>query len=238
MKMMKRLIDVYPAGGRDIFSYWGSDSTLPIPWNSFDFVAPTTADLDRLFFATYGQRPISPYLESCVDASGIIPVNDRAGIARFVQSILQQIILRYCAAYAAEYNPAENYNMRETHTGTDSTDRTFDGYKETQTYGHTVESDNTNDVYAYDSGNAVPSDKGKTTTKYKQDAGENGDIREFDGTQTDATTYDSTLTRSGNIGVQTAAQMLEMDFSLWEKNNIWIKICAAAADILTVPIYE
>lgn len=235
---MKRLIDVYPTGGRDIFSYWGSDSSLPIPWNGYSFTAPTTADLDRLFFATYGQRPISPYLESCVDTSGVIPTNDRAGIARFVQSILQQTIYRYCDAYAADYNPAENYSMTEMHTGTDSTNRTFDNYKETQTYAHTVESDSTNDVYAYNSGNAVPADHDKTTTKYKQDTGENGDVREFDGTQTDATTYGSTLTRSGNIGVQTAAQMLEMDFSLWERNNIWLKICAAAADILTVPIYE
>lgn len=236
--MLKRLNEAYPAGGREIFSYWGSSSAMPIPWESYDFAAPTTADLDRLFFSLYGERPISAYLSTQLDSTGVIPVNARAGIASFVQRVLQQIILRYCEAYAAEYNPAENYSMTETHTGTDSTDRTFDGYKETQTYAHTVESDSTNDVYAYDSGNPVPSDKGKTTTKYKQDTGENGDVREFDGTQTDATTYDSTLTRSGNIGVQTAAQMLEMDFSLWEHNNIWLKICAAAADILTIPIYE
>ena len=57
-----------------------------------------------------------------------------------------------------------------------------------------------------------------------------------EGTEEDKTEYDTTLTRSGNIGVTTSQQMIESERKLWEY-NIFKQIYEDVDDILTINIY-
>lgn len=251
---MKTLNEVYNGGY--IAEYWGLQSEYPPPWESYENIPDvSTAYIDNIIFSEYGNRPISPFVERHLNDAGMIDSTAALYISRYVLEILYKQIDRYCAAYAAEYNPAENYSLREsgldTHrnSGTDTTTTTYTNYKETAKFGHTVETESTDNTYGIDNDNTlnpdgVKADKGTTTTHYKQDTGETGDTREIEGAHSDATqhghieTIEHSFTRSGNIGVQTAPEMLEKDFALWGANNLWYKIAADVAEVLTIPIYE
>ena len=57
-----------------------------------------------------------------------------------------------------------------------------------------------------------------------------------DGTETDTIEHDTTLTRSGNIGVTTSQQMIESERKLWDY-NIFKTIYEDVDSILTLSIY-
>lgn len=248
---MKTLNDVY--NGKAIAEYWGLQSEYPLPWVSYeDIPAISTEYLDELIFSQYGQRPPSPFVLRHLPESGKIDDATALYISRYVFALLWKQIDRYCAAYAAQYNPAENYSLTEsgtdTHTnsGTDTDTDSYTNYKETQTFGHTVRTESRDNVYGVDTNanDGVPADYGETSTHYEQGTGEPGDEKTITGTHSTSTQYGKTetivhqFTRAGNIGVQTAPEMLEKDFALWGANNLWFKIAADVAEILTVPIYE
>lgn len=231
---MQTLNDIW--GASSFFSAWGQEEGFPLPWAEVEGIPQVPPEnLDVLLFSEYGQRPVSPFLLRFYDTdAGTFKPNGRVDCAMCVQTLLQKQIERYVAAYAAEYNPAMNYDVTEDHTGTDTDTRSFDDYTETTEFGHTVTSHD--NIYGFDSGIGV--NDSETTTTYSQAAGQTGDKRTFDGTQTDETEYDSTLRKYGNIGVQTVPDMLQKDFQLWDANNLWYKIAADVANLITIPIYE
>ena len=251
---MKTLNEAYNGGS--IAEYWGNDSQYPLPWIAFEQIpAISTAYIDNLIFSEYGERPISPFVKRHLNSEGVIDTTAAVYISRYVFAILYKQFERYCAAYAAEYNPAENYNMRETsldthrNSGTDTTTTTYTDYKETSKFGHTVETESNDNIYGFDNDDStnpdgVKANKGTTATHYKQDTGETGDTKEIEGAHSDALqhghieTIEHSFTRAGNIGVQTAPEMIEKDFRLWGTNNLWFKIAADVAEVLTIPIYE
>lgn len=57
------------------------------------------------------------------------------------------------------------------------------------------------------------------------------------GTYEDKTTYDSTLTRSGNIGVTTSQQMIEQEINLWKWNFFRDVVFPDVAKALTISLY-
>lgn len=57
------------------------------------------------------------------------------------------------------------------------------------------------------------------------------------GTYEDKTTYDSTLTRSGNIGVTTSQQMIEQEINLWKWNYFRDVVFPDVAKALTISLY-
>ena len=194
----------------------------------------------------------------------------------------------------AEFNPIENYDMTETHTGTDTGLKTPTGWKETETQTPTnwketetqtptnwkktttetpdewsdttvqtpdewtettegLKADNTSkstgSVYAFNSATAVPSSESDTEVNSKQTKTQEGTYTtthtqsgsisteesqegtyqtetarsgsyqtetSHTGTFEDKMTYNSTLHRSGNVGVTTSQQMLESSIKLWE----------------------
>lgn len=223
-------------GTSSFFAAWGEVEGFPLPWYGVEGIPQVPLEnLDILLFSEFGKRPVSPLvLRYYNPISGEWAVNGKSTIAHYVQTILQKQMERYVAAYAAEYNPATNYDVTETHTGTDTDEQTFDNYHEKTEYSHTVQTHD--NIYGFDSDSGV--NDSESTVKYMQDAGETGDTRTMDGTRTDETTYNSELHKVGNIGVQTVPDMLQKDFSLWGENNLWFKIAADVAAMLTVPIYE
>lgn len=57
------------------------------------------------------------------------------------------------------------------------------------------------------------------------------------GTYEDKTTYNSTLTRSGNIGVTTSQQMIEQEIELWKWNYFRDVVFPDVAKALTISLY-
>lgn len=57
------------------------------------------------------------------------------------------------------------------------------------------------------------------------------------GTYEDKTTYNSTLTRSGNIGVTTSQQMIEQEINLWKWNFFRDVVFPDVAKALTISLY-
>lgn len=244
-----KIIDVYGFFGT-IAGYWGrSEYTYP-PWHETALDNITYDKIDKLFFTLYGDRPISRYVAEYLKmGGGELPGEYERIISDYVLDMFRDKWARLVTDYTAEYNPVENYSMVETEagnestTGTDTITDSYTNYKETQKYGHTVTTDTTADVYGYNSGSAVPSDEGNSTTTFGA-AGDAGDELSITGTKSNTTTYahgvskGRELHRSGNIGVKTATEMLESDVSFWSSHNFWDLIVADMASILTIPIYE
>ena len=75
-------------------------------------------------------------------------------------------------------------------------------------------------------------------------AGDTGDTLEITGTKQNSLlhgkvdTFERDLTRSGNIGVKTATDMIISDVDFWSAHNFFEQICADIASILTIPVYE
>lgn len=245
---------------REIASYWGSDSTYnPLPWEQFEEISPKLSAysmeyIDALIFSDYGQRGIAPIVRNHLNGEYHIDSTNAQYLSRFVLATCYEQWKRYCAAYVAQYNPAENYSMTETgldterNSGTDSDTQSYTDYKETNKYGHAVKSSGESGIYGFDSNDAVNADTSVNVTTYEQtDKDGNaleGDTREISGSRTDTTTHghvktlEHSFTRAGNIGVKTSAEMLRDDIDLWAKTNLWSMVARDTAQLLTIPIYD
>lgn len=200
-------------------------------------------DLDLTIITQFGSRLVDPLI---AHMSRTAPQ-----LCTWVYTHLLDRLKRYCDDFSAEYNPAENYishetdDYKETPTGTDTTTDTYTNYKETQKYGHTVETNTGDNVFAYDTTGDTGLNYSKSggSTTFKQGAGQDGDERSITGSK--ATTWshgaktDSlrTIDRHGNIGVKTAGEMLEGDLRFYELHNIIELIARDTAEILTIPAY-
>lgn len=238
------LIEVYGFSG-ELCSYWGLTEQDTPPWNGTDLAETSTANIDKLLFTTFGERPVSNYLMHYIEDDGTITAVNKQVIARYIMSLFKVQWARLTADYTAEYNPVQNYDMTEqenstnTASGTDTSTDSFENYKEVQKYGHTVET--TNQAYPYDSTTPHDTDVSTTVTGAAADTGDEfsktGEaITEFEHGKVD--TFYRTLTRAGNIGVQTATDMIKSDSEFWSAHNFFMQICADIASIITIPIYD
>lgn len=121
--------------------------------------------------------------------------------------------------YTIFYNPIENYSMTEkgkrTNTGTQ-------GNKQTGN----ARSESTSNIYAYNVTTSNPASSSVATSNPN-----------LENVRTDNLTEINELTRSGNIGVTTSAQMIEENIKLWE----WKFFDSVFKDIdrvLTIGVYE
>lgn len=237
------LIDVFGFDG-ELCQYWGLGELDVPPWNGTALEVSTTY-IDQLLFTNFGERPINAYLQHYIDDTGHISAANAQKVARFVMAMCRNQWERLTADYTAEYNPIENYNMHEEEnttdeaSGTDTETQSYDQYKETQTYDHTITSENV--AYPADSTTPHHTDTNTTTTGAADDTGDQftktgEQIREFEHGKTNE--IDRTLDRAGNIGVQTATDMLRSDEEFWSTHNFYMRVCADIAALLTVPIYE
>lgn len=143
----------------------------------------------------------------------------------------QKTFTRWTDALKLEYNPLENYDRQEDWTDDTTTSSSDVGSSSSNTSG-TTNSTTTNKVSAYDSGD--------TLTTHDQSI--------TDGTDSSASSGNTTLTRSGtdngihsgrihgNIGVTTSQQMLqsELDLGYW---NVYEKITDLFLTEFVIPVY-
>ena len=121
--------------------------------------------------------------------------------------------------YTIAYNPIENYSMTEngkkTNTGTQ-------GNKQTGN----ARSESTSNIYAYNVTTSNPASSSVATSNPN-----------LENVRTDNLTEINELTRSGNVGVTTSAEMIEENIKLW----IWKFFDSVFKDIdriLTIGVYE
>lgn len=131
-----------------------------------------------------------------------------------------------------------------THSGTDTG---------TTVHGLTVDSSEHSKIYGFDSTAGADSDErtaqtvnsgtdSQTMTHGEQVDTEHGKSTTFQHGKTAALAHgekverERTLTRSGNIGVTTSAQMIGQELTLWQ-TKLWDIIVHDAAELLTIPIY-
>ena len=119
----------------------------------------------------------------------------------------------------ATYNPIENYSMTEkgkkTNTGTQ-------GNKQTGN----ARSESTSNIYAYNVSTSNPASSSVATSNPN-----------LENVRTDNLTEINELTRSGNVGVTTSAEMIEENIKLW----VWKFFDTVFKDIdrvLTIGVYE
>lgn len=171
-----------------------------------------------------------------VDDGDLVLVDgDYVGITSNIDDILAEqskiIIQRFADKWKRifdvlileEYNPLENYNMREvelpniTHTRDTKTNTKL---KTTQD----------GDKYGFNSSTASPHDKMVTEVE--------GDDLHNNINDVDKETGSRTLTRSGNIGVTTSQQMLESEMKIRALYNMTTIIYNDVDSVLTIPLYR
>lgn len=107
-----------------------------------------------------------------------------------------------------------------------------------------------NNVYAFNSSDPVPVSDSKANTSSKNETSRTGTYKtetassgtyktetEQTGTFESKTKYDTTLTRSGNIGVTTSQQMIESERQLWQWNFFQNVVFKDICKILALSVY-
>lgn len=121
--------------------------------------------------------------------------------------------------YTITYKPIDNYSMTEKSkkTNTGSQNNTQSG---------TATSESTSSIYAYNVDTSNPASSSTATS-----------TPNLENVRTDNLVEENELTRSGNVGVTTSAQMIEENIKLW----IWKFFDSVFKDIdrvLTIGVYE
>lgn len=246
---MKRLKEIFTDLFSGVFSEMENIEGVSLPWRN----QITATDLDMQYLGNNsGEKIIAPLLDRLVELdNGTITAAHKTAL---ITSIYNRFSLKWdklWRTFTLTYNPIENYRMVETKTGTEQTTNTPEDRVETTTqkpanWKTTVEGAKTDNetetkksVYGYDSSSPSDADLEITSQKQKIDTTQSGTFtteRGIEGTETDLTEYDTTLTRSGNIGVTTSQQMIESERELW----LWDYFAIVFKDIdsvLTIPIY-
>lgn len=244
----KSIIDIIPSmkTGAGIFSSFVN------PMWADDY---TASKLDIFFSMQYGHKHPNYWLDNFVDdTTGVIDSADVGVIASTIYELRSQEWLRWYADLKAEYDPIENTFVTET-TGEEKTgnnrnsnDRTINTETENNG-GGTVETTgtssgtNANNKYGFDSATAVGDTTGtnsnssstETTTATHNTIGESGTIGDVAiGTFTE--NLDRTYTRHGNIGIQTAVDMIGADVEFWKWTFI-IKVMEDISNLISLSVY-
>ena len=247
---MKKVIDAIPTLVTDgIFNH----ITEPM-WDDYF----SGHDLDLHFAAKYSQKWISPLVELLADSDGEVKGENLSKLANSIYDLRKNEWSHLFLDLQAEYDPIENTDYtesesitrdRDTTNGNTRTLNTSEGTTASGTSSSngstTVTGSGTDSVYGFDSVSAVPDASSSTSTgttaTSSATTGNNSTVTNT-GTITDSGsgTDDETVTRNlrkhGNIGVQTNAQVLEMDTSFWLWSFIDV-IFNEVAEFITLSVY-
>ena len=234
-KMIKDIL-TGAAEGNGIFSAFDN----PIWCYDFD-----PADLDIFFITTYGEKWSSPFLEYFDDEGGISDDNLKK-VANSIYRMYKSQWEHLYKANVAEYDPLDNTNVTETETlskvGTENnlTGMTTDSTnKGTSAADSTGGGSTTNERQGLGSNSYVPDNKSIVSNN----SGSATSASDTTGSGTESTAlknyeddHERKMTKHGNIGVMTFAQLIEGEQSAWRWN--FIKgVMQDISDCITLSIY-
>lgn len=191
--------------------------------------APWTADIgkqmDIAYFTMYS---------GIKRASGFVRLHYTDGlvnsnlIAELLYNIFGKNWERLWDAYTTEYNPIDNYNVKEDSERDRKDDRTIDrNITDTgEVTSNGSQSDNStvtidNAQYGYNSTEAVPT---TTSTETSESESTDSNTTKSDNTSEEKTTdglvgkEQYTRTRTGNVGQNSYQELLTQEFELWKWN--------------------
>lgn len=178
-----------------------------VPWKD---KYSNTAILDNLYQYSHSNKLICASLCDNLDLATLVEMIYTLNIENWNKLYENYTII---------YNPIENYSMTEkgkkTNTGTQN-----------NTQSGTARSESTSNIYAYNVNTNNPASSSVATS--------NPNLQNV---RTDNLVESNELTRSGNIGVTTSAEMIEENIKLW----IWKFFDSVFKDIdriLTIGVYE
>lgn len=219
--------------------------------------------LDALLYSEYGDRPIGELPK----LYGFDTVAKVQALSAHVFHQLYQSWDRLVESMCRDYNPLENYSMTEegddtkqsrgkgastTNTkGYDVTPKVKDEYDFDSAASASADYHVTNTVPAettqqsvstYDSSEkptvkTVSSPSGTAPNQTQTTMTESGQHGAKSDTASKEKTH-HTFSRSGNIGVMTATDMLKSDSEFWSANDFFSIIASNIASLVTNPYYE
>ena len=238
--MKRKLIDIYsdPLTNGGLFTIL---ATLAVPW--VEDIDGSTLDAEY-FYNISGQKTISPLVRRVLGTGTTLTTEQKTSLATI---IFKMFLLNWSKEYATlslEYNPISNYDMTETETveNENSREKTNTGTQSnsgTQSVNTTTTGSSADNVYGFNSENAV-GDKTGTTGGTVATSGTDSNTRTdnlSEGETGDSTT-ERTLSRSGNIGVTTSQQMLQSERDLWLWNFFYNVVFPDIDKVLTLATYS
>lgn len=169
----------------------------------------TYVELDRLFYANYSQRHISPFMDMfryTVNGGTLLFDDYKFSLGEVLLTRFGNRWDRYIEELGIEYEPLYNYDMDE---------------EENQRVDVSTSNSLTNKVSGFNSDELVTN---------SQDIGSTTTMGDFDKNH-------RKLTRKGNIGVTTSQQMLESEIKLRDFNIISKRLVEDVAQLLTSGVY-
>lgn len=213
---MKRLSELIPASG-GLFAALAAAQGVTLPWEDSDV---TAAELDLAFYYRNGLKVASPLALSFSTDEEEYTTAQIEAAALMMLHVFGQQWTNLWKSYVADYNPINNYDMRE--------DETPAGVTITETPpGTTDTTSGASNVYGFNS--TQPSPDGTASGSVVRTV-------QTAGTTVSTTQTNRVLTRSGNIGVMTPADMIKAEIGLW-KWNYFDSVFADICKYLAIPIY-
>lgn len=234
--------------------------------------------LNLLYWTHSNLKTASPVITD-VMAGDTLSDDEKTQLADMIEVMFMDNWDYLYKALLADYNPVYNYSMKEdetkdvdgTRNGSNSYTNTLDNkvITDRNTSGETVsngsdtsnststaEGETHNNVYAYDSEEAVKDSDQSTLNKDSDSSSSNSNSTTTDkgsedttetqaskgtetGTDSQTTTEDTTrhLTREGNIGVTTSQQMIESEIKLRE-TKYWELVFRDIDSLLCLSIWD
>lgn len=187
---------------------------------------------EKLILEHSGDKKISNYY------GRLIALQDDETIQDALQLVAKNIELTYSdkwnklysAMIDSDYNPLENYDMKQVETPDVTKEKTIDVKTKMTT---SSSGDSSTGVYGFNSPTSVPTTENDANTEVTVE-GNNLDNVSHD-LETETGTRE--LTRHGNIGVTTSQQLLEAEVELRNKNNFYKIILNDVSSILCLSVY-
>ena len=187
---------------------------------------------EKLILEHSGDKKISGYYGKLIDLQRESQIDDALLI------VAKNVVLTYNdkwnklhdAMISSDYNPLENYDMKQLEKPDVTKEKTVDVKTKMVT---SSSGDSSSGIYGYNSYLANPSTQNEANTKVTVE----GD--KLDNVSHDLETESGTreLTRHGNIGVTTSQQMLESEIELRSKNNFMLMLLNDVSKILCLSVY-
>lgn len=235
MRKRPKLTDVFPdwMTGGGIFA---ALDELDVPWAQDDIAD----SLDLEYFGNIsGDKFISPLVDKIMSGDELTS-SEIASLAAVIFNISGVSWAKEYATRSFEYDPIENYSMTETMTNDEtvieygrSVERTDDLTNETTP---DLTADRSDSIYGFNSTDALPTGGSTNTTTGTNTETQTGTVTTAD-SGSDTHTRNYALTRSGNIGVTTAQQMITSERDLWKWDFFRDVVFPDLNKVLTLNIY-
>lgn len=218
---MKRLNDIFPDfdSFKGLFSaiqtnFGTDDDNNPLLWPDDD--STSLEDKDFEFYSLHAKKWVTTAIEA-LDEAGRLARLPNVICAHF-GSNWEKL---YNAYFVDEYNPIENYSMKEV--------REPDLEEKIDTEANSkVESKTESGVYGFNSSEAVPATTADNTTEGLK-------TNNF-GSSTKTNKGKETLTRAGNIGTMTSQMMLQSELDI-RKFDYWKRVFDDLDKIFCLGVY-